>query len=67
MATKSQKPKGRKGALSLLNAAIEAVNIAKDAASGTPAQVAFSAATVLLTMIRVSFPLFRNEIFQIYT
>ena len=67
MATKSQKPKGRKNALSLLNAAIEAVNVAKDAASGTPAQVAFSAATVLLTMIRVSFPLFRNEIFQIYT
>ena len=58
MATKPQKSKGRGNALSLLNAAIEVVNVAKDAVSGTPAQVAFSAAVVLLTMIRVSFPPF---------
>ena len=61
MATKSQKPKGQKTALSLLNAAIEAVNVAKGAVSGTPAQVAFSAAVVLLTMIKVPFLLFRDE------
>ena len=63
MATKVPRPKGRKNALSLLNAAIEAVNVAKDAASGTPAQVAFSAAVVLLTMIKVTFLLFRDEVF----
>ena len=65
MATKSQKPKGRENALSLLNAAIEVVTVAKDAANATPAQVAFSAAAVLLTMIRVSFLLFRDEIFTV--
>ena len=54
MATKAQQPKGRNNALLLLNAAIEAVNVAKDATNGTPAQVAFNAAIVLLTMIRVS-------------
>ena len=59
MATKSQKPKGRKNALSLLNAAIGVVTVAKDATNATPAQAAFSAAAVLLTMIRVSFLLLR--------
>ena len=67
MVTKSQKPKGRKNTLSLLNAAIEAVNVAKDAASGTPVQVAPSAAVVPLTMIKVSFLLFRNEMFLVDT
>ena len=65
MATESQKPKGRENALSLLNAAIEVITVAKDAANATPAQAAFSAATVLLTMIRVSFFLFRNETFLV--
>ena len=63
MATESQKPNGRENALSLLNAAIEAVNVAKGAAAATPAQVAFSVAAVLLTTIKVSFLLFRNEMF----
>lgn len=54
MATKSQKPKGRENALSLLNAAIAAITFAKDAANAAPAHVAFSAAVVLLTMIKVS-------------
>ena len=67
MATTSQKPKGRENALSLLNAAIEVITVAKDAANATPAQVAFSAATVLLTMIRVSFLLFCDEIFGVDT
>ena len=67
MATKSQKPKGRENALSLLNTAIEVVTVAKDAANATPAQVAFSAAAVLLTMIRVSFLPFCDEIFTVDT
>ena len=62
MATKSQKSKGRENALSLLNAAIKAVDVAKNAVSGTPAQVAFSAASVLLTTIRVSFILSRLDV-----
>lgn len=55
MATEPQRPNGREKVLSLLNAAIGVVNLAKEAASVTPAQVAFSAAVVLLTMIKVSF------------
>lgn len=63
MATKSQKSKGRENTLSLLNAAIDAVNVAKGATSATPAQVAFGAAIVLLTMIKVSFLCSRKRIF----
>ena len=65
MATTSQKPKGRENALSSLNAAIEVITVAKDAVSATPVQVAFSAAAVLLTMIKVSFFVFRDEIFLV--
>ena len=67
MAAKSQKPEGKENSLSLLNSAIEFITVAKDATNATPAQVAFSAAAVLLTMIRVPFPLFRDEIFRIDT
>ena len=58
MATKSQQPKGREGILSLLNATIEAINLAKEASSITPAQAAFSAAGAPLTMVKVPFPPF---------
>ena len=67
MATKSQRPKGREGALSLLNAAIEAINFAKEASSITPAHAAFGAAGVLLTMIRVRSLLFCNEMPQVHS
>ena len=66
MATKFQRPKGREGALSLLNAAIDAVNLAKEASSITPAKAAFGAAGVLLTMIKVRFLPFRGEMSQVY-
>ena len=55
MATQSQKPKGRENSLSLLNAAIEVLTIAKEATSATPAQVVFGATVVLLARIKVSF------------
>ena len=60
----SQRPKGREGTVSLLNAAIEAMNLAKEVSSITPAKVAFGAAGVLLTMIKVCF-LFCGETFQV--
>ena len=63
MATKSQKSKGRENVLSLLNAAIKAATVAKGVVNGTPAQVAFSTAAVLLTAIRVSFLFFRGYMF----
>jgi len=55
MAAKSQRPKGRNDVLSLLNEAIDALNLAKEASSITPARAAFGFASVLLTEIRVGF------------
>ena len=48
----------------MLDMAIEAVNLAKDASSVTPAQVVFSSVSVLLTMIRVPFLPFSQNLFQ---
>ena len=52
----SQRQKRREDALSLLNMAIEAVNLAKEVSSITPAKAVFGSVGVLLTMIRVRFP-----------
>ena len=50
-----QPQRRRDNTLSSLNAAIEAMNIAKEAFSMTPAKAAFSSASAVLTMIKVSF------------
>ena len=55
MTTKSQRPKGREGALSSLNVAIGALNLVKEVSTIAPAKAVFNSASVLLTMIRVSF------------
>jgi len=65
MAAKSQRPKGRDGTLSSLNVAIDGLNLAKEISSITPAKAVFGSVAILLTMIRVSFLLFRHEIFQL--
>ena len=49
----SQQPKRRDGALSALNTAIEAMNLAKEVSSVTPAKAVFGSVSILLTMIRV--------------
>jgi hypothetical protein len=59
----SQRPKGRDGVQMTLDLLIQALNIAKDACGIPPAQVAFSSASVLLTMIRVCFSPFREKKF----
>ena len=56
MDTKSQPQKRQDGALSSLNAAIEAMNLAKEISSITPAKAVFGSVSVVLTMIRVRFP-----------
>jgi len=56
----------REGVLSTLNVAIEAMNLAKEVSSITPATAVFGSVSVLLTMIRVRFPLFFNDIFRVY-
>ena len=51
----SQRPNERDGAISALNVAIEALNLAKEVSSITPAKAVFGTVSVVLTMIKVSF------------
>jgi hypothetical protein len=62
MDANSQRPKGRDGVLSSLNMAIDAINFAKDIIDIAPAKAAFGSVSALLTMIRVRFFLFRDEL-----
>lgn len=66
MEEKSQRPKDREGVISLLDATIEALNLAKEISSITPAKAAFGSVSVLLTMIRVRSLLFYDDPLQIY-
>jgi hypothetical protein len=52
-----QPPKGHDAVATTLDVFIQAVNLAKDTCGIPPAQIAFGAASVLLTMIRVRFPI----------
>ena len=54
MVSKSQQQKGRAGALSKLNEAIEDLNRAKEASIIAPAKAVFSSTSALLPTIRVS-------------
>ena len=65
-ATSSKRQKRQDNALSLLNAAIEAMNLAKEASSATPAKAIFGSVGILLTMIMVRFILFSNDTFQVH-
>ena len=56
MEAEFQRPNGRNGALSSLSVAIEAMNLAKEVSSVTPAKAVFGSVSVLLAMIRVCFP-----------
>jgi len=66
MQAKSQRPKGRDGAISSLNMAIDGLNLAKEVASLTPAKAVFGSVSILLVMIRVCFLLFCSGITQIH-
>jgi len=57
------RPKRRDSALPMLNAAIEAMNLAKEVSCMTPAKAVFGSASIILTMIRVCFHLFDDDPF----
>jgi len=52
----SQRSKGQDRTISALNGAIEILNLAKEAASATPAKAVFGSVSILLTIIRVGLP-----------
>jgi len=55
MEAESPRPKGREGAISALNVAIEVMDLAKEISSITPAKAVFGSVSIVLTMTRVSF------------
>ena len=55
MAGRSQGAKNQEGAISALDVAIEALNLAKEISSIAPAKAVFGSVSVVLAMIRVSF------------
>ena len=62
MNPKYQQKKRPDNTLSLLNAAIEAMNLAKEVSGATPAKAVFGTVSALLTMIRVHFLLRKRPI-----
>ena len=67
MEAESQRPKGREGATSALNAAIEALNPTEKISSIPPVKAVLCSVKTLLTMIRVRFPLFCHHPLQVHT
>lgn len=65
MGANPQQPKRRDSVLPALNAAIEAMNLAKEVTSMTPAKAVFGSVGVLLTMIRVRFHLPPHTSFEL--
>jgi len=58
METKLQRPKRRDKTVSVLNSAIDALNLAKEVASIAPVKAVFGTVSVILTTIKVSLLLF---------
>jgi len=61
MEAESQQPKGRGSAISALNGAIEALNLAKEVSTIPLAKAVFGSVSVILAMIRVSLLLLFHE------
>ena len=62
-AKSSKQQRRQENALSLLDVAIGVLNLAKDVCGIPPAQAVFGSVSILLTMIRVRFPLFSDILF----
>jgi len=56
MDSNAPQPKRREKIVSALDAAIEALNVAKEVSGITPAKAVFGSVSVILTMIKVRFP-----------
>ena len=65
METKSRRPNEGEGAISALNASIEALNLSKTP-SFPPAKAVFDSVIGLLTLIRVFFLLFCKDLLRVH-
>ena len=66
MDAKSKRQKRQENSLPLLNAAIEALNLAKEVSSVTPTGAVFGSVSIILSTIRVCFPLVSDGIPQVH-
>ena len=66
MDANSQQQKHRNGALFTLNAAIEALNLAKEVSGVSPTKAVFGSVGILLSMIRVYLCLFRDSRLRVH-
>ena len=62
----SQRRKRLDGNLSLLNVAIEVMNLAKEVSSVTPAKAVFGSVSILLTMVKVRFPVSYDRMSRVH-
>jgi len=67
MSSGTWRQEGRDGALSALNMAIEAMDLAREVSSITPAKAVFGTVCVLLKMIRVRCLFFYGGTLQAHT
>ena len=67
MDAKLQQPKEREGAISDLNAAIEALNLAEKVSRIIPTKVVFGSVIILLMTIKVRSPFFCDVPLQAHT
>ena len=61
MEAEPQRLRGRESIISALNVAIEALNLAKELSSITPARAVFGSVSAILTMIKVSLLFFVDQ------
>ena len=66
MDANSKRQERRENTLSLLNVAIDALNLVKEAASVAPAKAAFGSVSIILSMIRVRISLVSDGIPQVH-
>lgn len=63
MDANSRQQNFRDNSLSPLDVAIEAMNLAKEGSGLMPAKAVFGNVSILLTTIKVDFPLFSDDLF----
>ena len=66
MADDFRRRNGQSGVILALNTAIDNLNLTNEVTSTTPVNAIFGSVATLLTMVRVSSLLFRDETSQVY-